>query len=396
MHAKRAAVVGIFALVCSATAVTSGVPGVGASGASATTTESSHCTRNAPAEPTGPGAPRLGFQPYDPRQGAPPPTTIPSGATPPDRSYDAKAQAAAEEANRRSTSSAPAKPNFPPAGKGSEAPADPCSAPPFHKPAATQEAEIQEAVSGMETLAAAAGCVGNCYQSDRAPMPYNFVEAYNVDYWYWLRGAESNELNACDTGDGPGCFWFVSAQLNTDEPNSAMHSGPQRGVSASGNAGGNWKIDVSGYYNGVFRGGLSSVVSPVATWVRLRTWRVDYVFYGGIYYAQYGVWALWNNQDTYVGSITLPGRWLVWAMPFVEIYETEDQCSTDFVGTYYDEHVFRSSAGGPFRIDRTDAAYEANCANTTWERMNGIGDDFVRDTRDVGRLIRDGARLWDF
>lgn len=327
----------------------------------------------------------LGFDKYDPALGSPT-TTIPRDAAEPDPTFDERAESSADSRNVQ-------KDRTPPAAEGRT---DPGSA---ERPPCTQYHRTPAGDSAGDEMNAesfaASSCVGNCYQSDRAPMvggiPNN---AYNLDYWVYLGSPQTNESNICD-GSGAGCFWYVSVQMNTDEPNTAMHHGPQRGNSASGNSGGVWKLDVSGYGYGNFQGGLSGLTVPMNKWVRVRTWRLDTVSYGGVWYGNFGVWAYWDGVDHYAASLTIPGRYITWMMPFVEVYESNNQCSTDFTRAWLDNFVYRNTSGGPFAVDHTTADYESNCSNTTWRRVVSSSDDYVLDERDTSRVISQGATLWN-
>lgn len=224
------------------------------------------------------------------------------------------------------------------------------------------------------------------YQSDRAWMsPTPLSLTYNVDFYYWL-GLPTN-IDPINCDNSTNCFWFVADQLDTTTSGVALHVGPYHGRGQAGNSNGKWLFNVSGYDNGVYKGGLTSLESPSASWVRLRVWRL----YTDQDRATWGVWAYFNGSDHYAGAITFRGHWLSNALLFTEVMETNGPCTTDFERVYFDNPVYRSAYGGPWAFYDGEADYQDTCDNTTWEQISG---DFVRDERMKTRVIDDGEMIW--
>lgn len=249
---------------------------------------------------------------------------------------------------------------------------------------------------GGPSSAAASSCTGNCYQTDRIWLSDPSNTIYASEYQIWLAIPQNWEWNRCDSTTSPdGCFWFYAIQHNTDSnTNAGFHIGPQRGSSLAGAAGANWRMNIDGYINGVHLGGQSSVNLPVATWIRVRTWRLgtgNDPFAPYTPWATWGVWAMWGGTDHYLGSLTIDGHYLVDGMLFSEVYESQQQCATDLERGYFnDAHYWDWSASQAAFADGW-ANYEANCSNTTWEHYGG---DFVKDERDTTRVVAEGTQLW--
>jgi len=240
-------------------------------------------------------------------------------------------------------------------------------------------------------------CSGNCYQSDRVYLTDHPDDVYAIDYYVWLAIPQSLETNKCDgSGQTSGCFWFFAMTYYTDcgYCNSAIHIGPQRGDSLAGNAGANWRMNIDGYNNGSHVGGQSTTNLPVATWIRVRTWRTNSgrdSFAPYTPWATFGVWALWGGTDHYLGSVTIDGTTIANSNMFVEVYEANGQCSTDLERGYFDNPVYQRN-GTWFGFAHATANYEANCTNTSW-LVQGA-PDFIRDERETTRVIANGAAIW--
>jgi hypothetical protein len=236
------------------------------------------------------------------------------------------------------------------------------------------------------------GGPSNCYQSDSAFLTDYPDDVYAYDYQLWLGVPETNESNKCDNVSTSGCFWFQAAQYNTNGGSASLHVGPQRGDSLAGNAGTGWKISISGYNSsGAFVGGLSNVaLVPTATWVRVRIWRASYT--GAT--STWQVYALWGGIDRYLGSISINGNALTYTLEFMEVYEENNQCLTDFVRTYFNAPAALSASAGWLAPAHGTANYETKCAsnNTTWKALGG---SFISDERETtARPIAQGASLW--
>lgn len=328
-------------------------------------------------------SPTMGFSPPT---GEVPSTTVPTGAVPLPPGYDEAADAAqdaADFASPRGQRAVPAPVELPPVkvGDGSTDP-DRHALPPHLPPA--------ESSLGEDDFVTLAGCVGNCYQSDRALLHGDPNDVYNVDYLYWMQTPQNNETNKCDSSsNSSACFWFTMQLSWMDCCNSAMHIGPQRGDSLAGSAGGNWRMNIDGYNDGVHIGGQSSTNLPIGTWVRVRTWQID----KGANWSKWGVWARWDGTDHYLGSLTIDGVYITGSMLAVELYEANNQCSTDFVGVYLDNPRFRSVSQGLRAYSSATADYEANCSNTSWKVISP--PDYIHDVREATRVIPDGGTIWD-
>jgi hypothetical protein len=242
-------------------------------------------------------------------------------------------------------------------------------------------------------FAAAAGpCSGNCYQTDSLSLTNHPNDVYASDYLVWLAVPQTNETNKCDNAsNSSGCFWFYAMQYNMDCCSAAIHIGPQRGSSIAGSTGSNWRMNIDGYNNGVHVGGQSAVNLPVATWIRVRTWRLSTGVSGGTPWAQFGVWAMWSGVDTYLGSVTINGTWIALSSMFVEVYEANGQCSTDLERGYLDDARYQRVGTGMLAFADAWAHYESNCSNTSWHKLGG---DFVRDERETPRVVVEGENVW--
>ena len=258
-------------------------------------------------------------------------------------------------------------------------------------------APAEEATQGRSS-ARSSGCSGNCYQTDRVDLANPTADLYAGEYWVWLAIPQTNETNRCDsTTASSGCFWFASTQYQMDRIGSGMHIGPQRGSSMTGSTGSSWRMNIDGYIDGVHIGGQSSVNLPVATWMRVRTWRLSY---GNAPFAPYtawstwGVWAYYNGQDHYLGSLTLDGHLINDSLGFMEVYEANGQCSTDLERTYFNDWRFWNTGYSQHSYTQGNADYEDNCLTTSWEHPSGGMSDFLRDERETSRSIAPGALLW--
>ncbi len=245
---------------------------------------------------------------------------------------------------------------------------------------------------GSEQTLAASACSGNCYQTDSLSLTNYPNDVYASDYLVWLAVPQTNETNKCDSAsNSSGCFWFYAMQYTMDCCSSAIHIGPQRGTSLAGSAGSNWRMNIDGYNNGVHVGGQSSVNLPVATWIRVRTWRLTTGVSNGTPWAQFGVWALWGGVDTYLGSVTINGTWIALSSMFVEVYEANGQCSTDLERGYFDNARYQRVGTGMLAFADAWAHYESNCSLTSWHKLGG---DFVRDERETPRIVVEGENVW--
>jgi len=284
-------------------------------------------------------------------------------------------------------------------------PGDSGSAPEMYKQSASnlvisKENGVSTALNEFKALKVSsssrqAGCSGNCYQSDRLFLADPGDDMYASEYWVWLAVPRENELNACDgPPHGSGCFWFYAINHSTNAHKTAFHIGPQRGASLAGNAGANWRMNIDGYINGVHVGGQSSVNLPVATWMRIRTWRINKGRDSQAPYtpwATWGVWALYNGVDHYLGSLTIDGDNLTDATLFSEVWEQNGQCTTDLERGYLGWPRYWRPGQDKLSFSSATANYEANCGNTSWEI---IGDQFVRDERNTTRTLFDGESAW--
>ena len=209
----------------------------------------------------------------------------------------------------------------------------------------------------------------------------------------WLARPQSNELNRCDGGAAvEGCFWFYAMQYFTNDHNSGIHIGPQRGDSLAGLAGGNWRMNIDGYNDGQHVGGQSSVNLPTATWIRVRTWRITSGRDADGRWARFGVWAQWSGTDRYLGSVTIDGTWITNSSMFTEVWEGDGQCSTDLEPGYLLRPTYqRKATFSTFRNAIVD--YESNCPDTSWSVVGA--PDFVSDARERARTIPGGAMAWE-
>lgn len=329
-----------------------------------------------------------------------PSTTIPAGAVAPPADYDKLVLQALEMADAgQDGANSPVEIKLPalPVGvepRNPEPPPQPLVLPP---PA---EFVGSEAVS-------AANCSGaSCYQSDRSLLSDHPNDVYAIDYWYWLGLPQANESNRCDAVPTDGCFWFFAGQSNTDCCSAAIHIGPQRGHSSCGNAGAAWKMNRCGYNNGVQVGGLGSQSLPAATWVRVRYWRIatgqnGYPPFSP--YSTWGVWALWagsgcSQNDCYQGSVTIDGSLFTGTIMWVEDWETAaGPCSTDLERGYFNDPAYLSVSQGWPTFPHSVADYQDTCPasgaqSTTW--MIAGAPDFIRDEREINRIIAHGKPLW--
>lgn len=242
-----------------------------------------------------------------------------------------------------------------------------------------------------------ASCVGNCYQTDRVLLSDHPDDVYASDYLVWLAVPQGNETNKCDgSANASGCFWFYAMTYYTDCDycNSAIHIGPQRGDSLAGSAGSQWRVNIDGYNDGSHVGGQSTVDLPVATWIRVRTWRVNHGMDSSAPYtpwATFGVWALANGTDTYLGEITIDGTNIASANMFAEVYEANGQCTTDLERGYLDNPTYHRG-GSWYRFPSAIADYEVNCTNTSW-LVEGA-PDFIRDERETLRVVDQNEFIW--
>lgn len=251
-----------------------------------------------------------------------------------------------------------------------------------------------------------AACSGNCYQTDSTAPTANLpAGTYAFDYWMWLGNPQNNETNGCDGSGSGNCFWFQASQYDMDFAGAGFHVGPQRGSSIFGNAADDWHLSHSGYNapnSGSPTGAVCTTSSlwwcvdddeiPTGTWVRVRVWRLATTHTPGYgWSSKWGSWAQWGGTDHAIGTnLWMRGRTLVRAHQFMEVYETNGQCSTDFERTYFNDP--RSLAGSTWTTQpHANANYESNCSNTTWHRFGG---EFVRDEREHFRDINQGGFLW--
>jgi hypothetical protein len=309
--------------------------------------------------------------------------------------HDAAVAAALTEADVASRTRAtatdgtvkPVRPQLPPPAARPEGPMAARSVLPHLPPAAN--------LSGGKSKALA--CSGNCYQTDHVDLTDHPDDVYAVDYYVWLAIPQSLETNRCDgSSQSSGCFWFFAMQYDTDCSycRSAIHIGPQRGDSLPGSAGANWRMNIDGYNNGVHVGGQSTVNLPVATWIRVRTWRTNTGTDPSAPYtpwATFGVWALWSGTDHYLGSVTIDGTTIAKSSMFAEVYEQNGQCSTDLERGYLADPAYQRN-GTWYDFAHGTANYEANCTNTSW-LVQGA-PDFIRDERETTRVIPSGAAIW--
>lgn len=231
--------------------------------------------------------------------------------------------------------------------------------------------------------------LANNYHSDHVFLTNYPDDVYNVDYQYWMQTPRTNETNRCDGSSGPICFWFAHKWSQVAGQQAGLHVGPQRGVSVAGDAGANWRMNIDGYINGSHVGGQSSMNLPVGKWVRVRVWKIG----SGGGNSEWGVWAQWDNNDRYLGSLTLPGSWLAWSYLAMEVYEADGPCATDFNFVSFAYPLYRSASQGLRSYATGTANYEANCSNTSWSVINA-SQYYVRDTRQVARTVPQGAQLW--
>lgn len=247
----------------------------------------------------------------------------------------------------------------------------------------------------VSSNSARSGCSGNCYQTDRLNLTDPGDDMYASEYWVWLAVPAENELNACDgPPHGSGCFWFYAINHSTNAYNTGFHIGPQRGASLAGNAGANWRMNIDGYINGAHVGGQSSVNLPVATWIRVRTWRINSGRDAQAPYtpwATWGVWAMYNGNDHYLGSLTIDGNYMTNATLFSEIWEQDGQCVTDLERGYLGWPRYWRPGLTQRSFSSATANYEANCQNTSWEI---VGNEFVRDERNTNRTLQNGESVW--
>lgn len=144
---------------------------------------------------------------------------------------------------------------------------------------------------------------GACYQTDwinLTPQP-EFV--YAVDYHLYIAPASNREVNQCDESQGDPCFWFYAGQFDLDSPRTAIHIGPQRGVSLAGDSGGLWRMNLDGYVWDHHFGSMShAVASPVNQWARVRTWRLSTWLGAGVPRSN------WGSGSISAESTTMQGR----------------------------------------------------------------------------------------
>lgn len=309
-------------------------------------------------------------------EGDVPSTTIPLGAVDIPARFDAAAAKAQEQADAENARQGPEVP------VGVSLPSVPNGIEPLEK----ETQGLWPRLSPDLDLDGSAALAAGGYQSDRVWLSDYPNDVYNVDYYYWMRTPQMNESNKCD-GSGASCFWFTMIWSQMDCCNAGFHIGPQRGSSIAGNAGANWRMNIDGYENGVHIGGQSTTNLPTGKWVRVRVWKIA----SGSSSSSWGVWALWSGTDRYLGSLTIDGSWLAWSTLAVEIFEQNNQCSTDFVGVYLDNPIYRSASQGLRSYAQGTANYEANCSNTSW---SVISDDFIHDGREVSRTVAEGENLW--
>lgn len=317
-----------------------------------------------------------------------PTTTIPQSAVPAPSGYESAANLAQDAADaatvRQPDGMVPVAADLPPVPYGdAEKLFVPESIP--HLPLGA------DAISGGAVALETGG-----YQSDRVLLTDYPDDVYAIDYYYWMRTPQTNEWNRCDsTTASSGCFWFPHMNSFTNYSGSSIHSGPQRGSSAAGSSGSNWRMNVDGYVNNSHVGGQGSTNLPQGQWVRVRTWRLATGYDSWAPYtpwSTWGVWALFGGTDLYQGSLKLDGHWFTGSYMASEIYESSAQCSTDFVGVYLDNPRYRSASQGLRAFAHGTADYEANCSNTSWSVISS--PDYIHDGREVTRTIAQGATIW--
>lgn len=271
---------------------------------------------------------------------------------------------------------------------------------PIHEGTAPDLPKLPPEYNGTNGHSTLASCMGNCYQTDRIDLANPAVGLFASEFWVWLAIPQAGESNRCDgSSHSGGCFWFAAMQYNTDSQTTAtgFHIGPQRGVSIAGDAGSKWRMNIDGYIDGVHIGAQSPVNLPVATWIRVRTWRLDYGYDSWTPYtpwATWGVWAYYNGSDHYLGSLTLDGHLIDFSMVFQEVYEASLQCTTDLERTYFNDYRWWNTSASQRSYSLATAGYETNCANTSWERPYAGSGEFLRDERNTARSIGQGWLLW--
>lgn len=324
--------------------------------------------------------------------------------------YDSRAAEAAIEADRRTEAAMkenkaarPIPPRLELAAPQKERrPIDP------NTPVGTPGSRAPGPTASARGGAAAAGaCSGNCYESNHALYTFAFpAGTYAFDYWIWNGVPQSNETNGCDGAGDPSCKWFIAGQYNMDVSGAAFHVGPYRGQGNFGNAGGDWHINISGYNApgvGLPTGAVCSSTAPTvcvrddeiptAKWVRIRVWRLattTHPLYGVM--SEWGVWAMWDGVDRQMGSnLWMRGTTIASGSEWVEIYESDDQCTTDFERTYFwGPQSFNNNWSTP---TKATANYQNNCSNTTWHKHGGT---FIQNERQVLRTVPQGDTLWQF
>jgi len=235
-------------------------------------------------------------------------------------------------------------------------------------------------------------------QSDGVHLTDHPDDVYASDYQVWLAIPQSNETNKCDGSNySSGCFWFYAMQYDTDCSycSSAIHIGPQRGDNIAGNAGANWLMNIDGYNNGVHIGGQSTTILPVATWIRVRTWRLSSGTdpgYPETPWAIFGVWAMWGGNDHYLGHVKVNGTWIAHSGMFMELNEVNGPCSTDLERGYLLHPIYQRN-GSWYGFLHGTASYDYTCDNTSWIVQGA--PDFIRDERETTpRVIKRDDPIW--
>lgn len=332
-------------------------------------------------------------------------------ASPDVQAYDEQVAAAMREADRltalaleRDPSAVPVPPRLPRVAVASSGVRSDVVPRPPHVPP-----------SPSSTNGSRESCSGNCYETDSTtPSEYLPSGTYAFDYWLWLGIPQDNESNGCDGGGNGSCFWFQAAEYKMNAHGAGFHVGPQRGASLFGNSGDRWYLSHSGYNAPDSGSPVGEVCAPgnlpspycanapeipTATWVRVRVWRTStYHDQFSTVYSRWDAWAMWGGVDRWIGrNLPMRGTTLTWANQFVEIYETDNQCVTDFERTYFNDP--RSLVGSTWTTQPSaKAKYQDNCADqqetSTWER-HGTWGAFFEDEREVTvRIIDAGDAIW--
>lgn len=342
-----------------------------------------------------------GFAPAEPGEPGP---TLPFPGLTRKEANEARAELAKQDA-RDFAAAARADSQYRESG-GERGPVDPQldhGEPTDYEPSDDSPRQVPElapsADKGTGGAEAASGCSGNCYQSDRIQLTDPSTPLYASEYWVWLAVPQTYETNKCDgNGYSSACFWFAAMNhyTNSSTSTAAFHIGPQRGTSIAGATGTQWRMNIDGYINGSHIGGQSSVSLPVATWIRVRTWRLSYGSGGGGPWSTWGVWAYYNGSDHYLGSLTIDGQLLTDSIVFQEIYEENGQCTTDFERTYFNDYRWWNTSASQQPYSKGTADYESNCVTTSWERPTQYSGEFLRDERETVRSIGQGWTLWQY